>query len=572
VLALAGSVAAQVTQRLSIGPGDVDGDGPSDACSISLDGRYVAFDSGASNLVAGDANGRRDVFVRDLQLGTLVRASVATGGQEGDDDSLAPSISADGRWVAFQSAAANLVPGDLNMTCDVFVRDLATGTTTRITVGPGGVEGNDESLEPSITPDGRFVAFHSAASNLAVGDTVASMDVFVHDRALGTTELVSRSSQGVVADADSLEASISADGRFVAFHSLANNLVANDTNGWSDVFVRDRLTGLTTRVSVSTAGLEGESASLSPSLSADGRFVAFMSYSANLVPQDTNDVFDVFVHDRATGTTARVSVATGGAQCEHGGERPALSADGRHVVFLSLSAAPGSDTSLRWNAFLHDRASGATDRISVATDGTGSDDDAAVGAASADGRYVVFASDASSLVVSDKNRVRDVFVRDRGARIEAFCAGDGLGPLPVTPCPCGNVGAPGHGCANSVRAEGAVLATTGSPYADDLRLVASGMPATAPCTFFQGDMPDDVPFGDGVRCTGGSLVRLRTVACVAGASAFPDELHPHALSLRSGVTPYGGARRFYQAYYPNVAPLFCPPERFNATNGLIVDW
>jgi len=234
------------------------------------------------------------------------RVSVASGGTQGNGDSGCPSISADGRYVAFQSYASNLVPGDTNEVGDVFVHDRLTGQTTRVSVASDGTEGNDYSRRPSISADGRYVAFASLASNLVPGDTNGTWDVFVHDRLTGQTTRVSVASGGAQGNSGSWCPSISADGRYVAFQSYASNLVPGDTNGVLDVFVHDRLTGQTTRVSVASDGTQGDSYSFGSSISADGRYVAFSSLASNLVPGDTNDKPDIFVAAAVEPTAMRL--------------------------------------------------------------------------------------------------------------------------------------------------------------------------------------------------------------------------------------------------------------------------
>jgi Tol biopolymer transport system component len=266
--------------------------------ALSADGRFVAFRSSATNLVAGDTNGFQDVFLRDRLLGTTERVSVATGGAQGNGNSLEPALSADGRYAAFRSGATNLVAGDTNGVDDIFVRDRQIGTTVRASVATGGAQGNGNSLEPSLSADGRFVAFWSVASNLVAGDTNGLDDIFVRDRQSATSERVSVATGGAQGNAASYDPSaISADGRFVAFYSFASNLVAGDTNGFADIFVRDRQNGATARVSVATDGTQGNNASHIPSLSADGRSVAFDSFATNLVAGDTNGTPDVFVRE-----------------------------------------------------------------------------------------------------------------------------------------------------------------------------------------------------------------------------------------------------------------------------------
>ena len=226
------------TKRVSLGPGGVQGNAGSYSPALSAGGRFVAFQSWASNLVPGDTNGRTDVFVHNRRTGRTERVSVGPNGAQGNAGSASPALSADGRFVAFGSDATNLVPGDTNGEADVFVHDRRTGTTERVSVGPGGGQGNGESFSPSLSADGRFVAFQSYATNLVPGDTNNTSDVFVRDRGTGTTERVSVRRDGVHDTSDTL--TLSADGRFVAFHSEASNLVVGDTNGEVDVFVQDR--------------------------------------------------------------------------------------------------------------------------------------------------------------------------------------------------------------------------------------------------------------------------------------------------------------------------------------------
>jgi hypothetical protein len=226
---------------------------------------------------------------------------VSSAGVEGNDESYTPSISADGRYVAFHSDASNLVSGDTNNYEDVFVHDRQTGETTRVSVDSTGVQGNYGGEYPSISADGRYVVFRSYATNLVPGDTNGRCDIFDHDRQTGQTTRVSVDSAGVQGNYGSYYSSISADGRYVAFISDASNLVPGDTNDWSDVFVHDRQTGETTRVSVSSAGVEGNYDCYSPSISADGRFVAFITSASNLVPGDTSGSQDVFVHHYGEG-------------------------------------------------------------------------------------------------------------------------------------------------------------------------------------------------------------------------------------------------------------------------------
>jgi Tol biopolymer transport system component len=292
------------TERVSLGPNGVQGNGDSDddMLALSADGRFVAFSSVATNLVRRDANNARDVFVHDRQTGRTERVSVGPGGVPGSGGSENAALSADGRFVAFESRARNLVPGDTNGEWDVFVRDRRTGVTERVSVGPGGIQGDKASYVSALSADGRFVAFSSWADNLVPGDTNGTYDVFVHDRRTGTTERVSLGPNGRQGNGNSDNPSLSSDGQFVAFYSYASNLVPGDTNGERDVFVRDRRTGTTARVSLGPNGVQGNDFSGSygaiPALSANGRFVAFDSSANNLVQDDTNGQADVYVHTR----------------------------------------------------------------------------------------------------------------------------------------------------------------------------------------------------------------------------------------------------------------------------------
>src|SRR5882672_1670938 len=311
-----GSTHAQTTERVSLDSNGFQGNVNSQFPSIAGYGRYVAFHSDASNLVANDTNATRDIFVRDRQSGITQRVSVSSSGAQANARSDYPSISADGRFVAFESAASNLVAVDTNTSNDVFVRDRQNGTTERVSVSSTGVQSAPSAYSSfaSISADGRFVAFTSYAPNLVVGDTNATADVFVRDRQLGTTERVSVDSAGAQGTDGSYSPSISADGRWVAFYSFANNLVASDTNPNADIFVRDRVNGTTEIASVATNGTAADSYSHYPSISADGRIVAFHSNASNLVANDTNGLVDVFLRDRQLGTTERVSVDSNGAQ------------------------------------------------------------------------------------------------------------------------------------------------------------------------------------------------------------------------------------------------------------------
>ena len=433
ILTSAGSVHAMPgnTTRVSVASDGTQSNHDSYNPSISADGRFVAFESEATNLVSGDTNNFRDIFVHDRQTGQTTRVSVASDGTQSNQHSYNPSISADGRYVAFESEATNLVSGDTNNHQDIFVHDRQTGQTTRVSVASDGTQANDYSYNPSISADGRYVAFISYASNLVGGDTEPPTQpsttslpnnpaskvtggvsqVFVHDRQTGATTLVSVAIDG--SEGSGEEVSISADGRYVAFRSWDSNLVNGDTNNLPDIFVRDLQTNQTTRVSVASDGTQANNFSFEPSISADGRYVAFMSWADNLVSGDTNGDWDIFVHDRQTGATIRVSVATGGGQAAGRSQSPSISADGRYVAFASsASNLVSGDTNNHPDIFVHDRQTGVTTRVSVASDGTQTYVSSFDPSISADGRYVAFGSGADNLVSGDTNGRFDIFVRE----------------------------------------------------------------------------------------------------------------------------------------------------------------
>lgn len=410
-LFLSGPAGAQpTTTRVSVsstgGEGDdVSGSGPSFSHSASItppgvaisgDGRWVAFGSFATNLYFGwEGNTVEDVFVHDRQTGTTRMVSVGVTGAPGDGPSGQPVISSDGRWVAFMSATTSLVPGGASRV-GIYVRDLLTNTTTRASVGPSGVEADEGSASPAISGDGRYVAFVSEGTNLVPGDTNWLADIFVHDRASETTSRVSVGTAGAQANGVSADPVISTDGRWVAFVSRASNLVPNDTNGVDDIFLHDRQTGTTSRVSVGTGLAQLNTRSPErPAISADGRWVSFENYDAGYVGGR------LLLHDRLTMTTADISVGPAGGR----GSKPAISADGRVVAYQSGGT----------RVFAYDRLTGTTTQVNVDfRRGLPSTGVSTTPAINATGTVVAFASASADLVANDTNLRTDVFVRDQG--------------------------------------------------------------------------------------------------------------------------------------------------------------
>ncbi|MCK6445430.1 MAG: hypothetical protein L6Q99_03480 [Planctomycetes bacterium] len=324
----------QTVELLSISSSGSKGNAASGGPDISPDGRFVCFSSDATNLVANDTNFLSDVFMRDRGTGQTWRVSVGKNGQQGNHNSFGASMSADGRFVAFWSFATNLTPGDGNNTSDIFLYDHSTGTSTCVSASINGGTGNGISGSPVISADGRYVAFGGSASDLVPSDTNGVADAFVYDRLNNATEVVSITNGGVQANGHSGAWAISADGRFVVVGSSATNLVAGDTNGSTDIFVRDRVLGTMIRASVSSSGVQGDFDSENARTSANGRFVVFESSAKNFFPGDNNN-WDIFVHDTWLHTTTLVSQSTSGVHANDQCLRPSISPDGTCIAFDS---------------------------------------------------------------------------------------------------------------------------------------------------------------------------------------------------------------------------------------------
>jgi len=394
-----------------------------------------------------------------------------------------------------------------------------------VSLDANGVPGDDTSGSPALSADGRLVAFHSLAGNLLPGDVNDQFDVFLRDRQTNSIERLSVTPLLEEADYFSQTPSISADGRFVAFSSTATNLVANDTNNVFDVFVRDTALDVTKRVSVDSQGYQGNSTSQASSISAEGRFVVFQSSASNLVTGDTNGgpfnlEFDVFVHDALLRTTTRLSVDDSGVQASSGSSfHPCIAANAGRVAYYS---------------------------------------------------------DATNIVASDANVARDLFVIGCGTAPvpEPICSGDGSG----TPCPCANVSAPGRGCENSFATGGARMEGYGTTAVsnDTLWFQVYGLPSTASALLFQGTEAQTgglgAVFGDGLRCAGGAVLRLGARFASGGYVSMGYVVPGDPLISVGGQVPSGTVTvRVYQFWYRNIAS-FCSPSGFNLSNAVRVVW
>lgn len=411
------------TERVSVSPTGADGNGhspPEDGASysqpsVSSDGRYVAFVSDATNLVP-DTNANTDVFVRDVQANTTTRVSVSTFNAQGNGISRAPSISADGRFVAFESDATNLVSGDDNGTWDVFVRDRTAGTTKLVSAAPDGTPGNGCSFQPSISDDGKVISFTSTATDLVASDLNGTWDVFVRDLVTSSTSVASLDTAGLQsAEGSSSEPSTSSDGRYVAFTSMAR-LVPEDTTCYADVYVRDRVAGTTVRASVGEWSAQGNEQSRFAALSGDGTRVLFISMASNLVMFDTNGQWDAFLRDLATGKTSRVDLTADGKQPVAGimiYGPGSISGDGKRVAFTTGAKLTSDDTDYLMDVYVRNLSTGSIYRASVRDVGSAPYvvHSSALPALSGSGLKVAFASDDPYIVPGDDNAKRDVFVR-----------------------------------------------------------------------------------------------------------------------------------------------------------------
>jgi hypothetical protein len=465
-------IAAKTTTRVSVSSAGVQGNSWSEGPQISDNGRYVSFTSDADNLVTGDVNGNTDVFIRDRQTntttlvsrdaagnqaewaygsslsadgalvafespsgllpggatnsydvyvrnwqtGTIVRASVSNSNAGGNGESWGPALSADGTAVAFHSVATNLVTGDNNLATDIFVRKMSANQTALASGDAFALtEPIGHALESTLSLDGRYVAFFSNAGNLVPGDHNRDYDVFVTDRQTGATTVVSTAYWGEFTQGVSpwVGLDITDNGRFVAFGGYGEYFIEDDENNEDDIFVRDRQTNTTTRVSVSSAGVETNDDSWEPSLSADGNLVAFISLADNLVTDDTNGTMDAFVHNRTTGVTTRLSITSNGAQADNATENVDIAAGGRFVVFSSLAALTSDDINSYEDIYVRDLQTGQIELITRGYDGSGSDWFSEFPVISSDGRYVAFESVASNLVADDYNGTTDIFLYDR---------------------------------------------------------------------------------------------------------------------------------------------------------------
>ena len=559
------------TERISLAPGggqgnDASGTGPAHGLAMTPDARYVAMVAAASNLVPGDTNGIADIFRVDLSTGLSERMNLGPAGVQSNGQCYFPRISTDGNFVVWNGGANNLVPGDTNGFEDVFLRDVVAGTTELVSVNNSGVQGNFSSQSATITRDGRYVAFWSAADNLWFTDTNGTGDIFLRDRLLNRTLAITILPSGTQANANSAQPFINGLGTKIAFRTTSNNLVAGDTNGVNDIMLADVGTNSVVRIG-QPAFSQSNGASSWPTLSENAQFVAFESEASNLVPNDTNGVKDIFVQNLSTGQITRVSVDSSGAQSNGLSETAWISNDGQHVVFSSLATnLVANDTNGHEDVFIHRLATGETSRVSTSIAPLGNGNQISFyPCVSEDGQAAVFGSSASNMITGDSNGTPDVFMRTWPAPPQVVCTGD----YPGAPCPCGNVspGGTGVGCRNST-AVGAGMGWSGttSVSADSLAITGNGLVPSAPALLFTGPNllggGSGVAFGDGLLCVGGPIIRVG----VDIPDGFGNASWGPGLGTTIGWT--AGETRYVQIWYRDV-PGPCG-SGFNTSSALEV--
>ena len=541
---------------------------------ISRGGEYLAFTTGATNVVPGGPTSGVALYARNLGTGETRLVSVL------------PSmfVTAELPDLAF-SGAGQLLAYDahFNSRNQVYVYDWTSATSTLIFGNQ-----NTDAVAAAIASDGRFVSYARAAA----GGGIAQ--VYLYDRVLDVHVLASANNAGVPGDSDSgiefeskaltpvsTGTAVSDDGRYVVFSSTASNLGgAPQALGFTNVFVRDVVLATTSCVNVDVNGQPVGGSFTYPRISGDGHSVSFLSYGTNsaLLPGVPPNARHDFVRDLASGTTELLTVLPNGNPAPTSTQivAPALSTNGRFAVFGSSAAGLVAGQAAGINVFVRDRLAHTTEIVSRSTTGQPVGQTIGGHSITADGSTASFLSTSASVVPNDTNGVTDAFVRSCTIAATPFCFGDGTGAA----CPCGNSGALGHGCENSVSTGGALLSATGqsSLSADTLVLVSSSELPTALSIPSQGTaIINPVFFGDGLRCTGGALKRLYKIDAVGGVASVPQPGDPSisARSAQLGDVITSGSTRYYYTYYRDPSMTFCaspPGNTWNVTNNLAVVW
>ena len=520
---LAAAATSQTTTRETVSSAGVQGSSGVNRPRLSADGRYATFTSPSPNLVAGDTNGIADVFVHDRQTGQTTRVSVSSAGVQANNLCGLSDISADGRFVVFEGFASNLVAGDTNGTQDIFCHDRQTAQTTLVSLGAAGQQALAACSQCSVSADGRFVAFQTADNALVPGNTCVGTDVFLRDRQSGTTTWVSVSTTTGQTFTSRQNARISDDGWTVVFDSAATDLVMNDLNGASDIFAWSRLTGAIELVSVTSGGAQGNGSSLEAALSADGRFIVFTSGATNFGsgtgPGNGNN-YDVFVRDRLTGQTNCVNINSSGVAATGFAQGGSISDDGRLVAFWSdATNLVTGDTNGVYDCFLHDRQNATTIRVSLSPSGLQARGQCTEPMVAPGGRFIAFTSPATNLVLPDGNGTSDVFVRDLAATAVALAYGSACNGTSPIPAQAEPIGQPFVG-----NAAFKVGVCNGFPSAFSMLAIS--------------DAAASIPVGNCTVGLGGSVLLLGgTFTDIFGFSSTPLPIPANPGLV--GVTVYG---------------------------------
>ncbi|MCC6409767.1 MAG: calcium-binding protein [Planctomycetes bacterium] len=545
-------MSAQVTLRANVTSAGWPAWHTCSQADVSGDGSLVLFQS-STNLTPSQPTPWSQVYLYARATGAVTMVSVANDGSPADLGSAWPVLSSDGRFAAFASSGSNLIAGDTNGWEDVFVRDRVLGTTVCASTNVFGATANSYSRSFGLSNDGARVAFDSAASDLVVGDGNGLQDVFVRDLVAQSTVLASTAIGGAAGNGASTGGGLSGDGRLVVFDSEASDLVANDTNGCEDVFVRDLVLGTTARVSVSSLGGQASGISRLSQISTDGRFVSFVSFASDLVPGDTNGFIDAFLYDRQFGLVERISVGPGGVEANSVTVDGGVSRDGRYVTFVSMASnlvAPALGGFER-DVFVRDRVLGLNWHASRGPAGVRANAPCFRPRVADDGQTVVYPSDASNLVAGDINDTRDVFVTSSQA----------LGVVTTY----GTAKTSSAGCASFVTTAGFPRATGD----DAFRVVATGVLVDKSGMFFWGRASASQPFGGGTLLVQPPLVR--TPVQNSGSSSLGAGCSGHfsfhfSQAYMASELVFPGDTLYGQFWSRD--PGFAPPDNIGLSNAV----
>lgn len=420
-LALAGvsSVCAAQLQisRVTVNSFGEELNGKIDSSPRVSDSGDVMIRSYATNLVAHEVVAEQyNLFLKHQPTGAIEQINVATDGSPGNAHAMALGMSADGNYVVFSSAATNLVSQTLDYTGQVYLRDRVKNETILVSLGTDGRGGDGYSTDADVSDDGNFVVFRSSSTNLTAEPTNTNMSVFLYDRTANTTTLVSKTAAGFEPNGNSLQPQISGNGQMISYVSYATNLDSRDTDTKTDIYAYDRIKDSTELVTVSSDGLgSGNNSSGAMSMSYDGKLIAYHTYASNIFANDYNAQFDIGLRDLNQQTTTRISVTHDASEADKGSSFPSITADGRYIAYRSQATnLVENDTNGYTDGFVLDRQTGALKLASVGYTAELPNDYhvSQIPYLSANGRYFTFDSRASNMVLDDPNTSIDFFLVD----------------------------------------------------------------------------------------------------------------------------------------------------------------